>query len=272
MGQDLSNCLNLTTFDNSSTYYQNINNNIDKVNINIYDTNTNYKDINKRNSNSSDKELYNKSHQINFNKRKFNLNNINHNSIINLININGSKENPKLIWIDYNINKSENIKYQNILKNITSFKGFNSIELGLEEIKKIKFERVIIILSKSMFNDFIPLFDKEKNNICCSLNIIVFTKKSNKILVEEICNNNKDISAGYIFDKKNIFEKFSQIIDFIENDNKRKSRTLEHFVLNEKYKFFIEEKNGHFSKIEDFEELILPIYLNQLIEPITFEV
>ena len=271
MGQDLSNCLNLTTFDNSSTYDQNINNNIDKVNINIYNTNTNYKDINKRNSNSSDKEFSNKIHQINFNKGKFNLNKVNHNNIINLININGSKENPKLIWIDYNINKSENIKYQNILKNITSFKGFNSIELGLEEIKKIKFERVIIILSKSMFNDFIPLFDKEKNNICCSLNIIVFTKKSNKILVEEICNNNKDISAGYIFDKKNIFEKFSQIIDFIENDNKRKSKTLEHFVLNEKYKFFIEEKNGHFSKIEDFEELILPIYLNQLIEPITFE-
>ena len=39
------------------------------------------------------------------------------------------------------------------------------------------------MLSSKMFEDFIPLFEKEKNKISCSLNIIVFTKKDKKLLI-----------------------------------------------------------------------------------------
>ena len=82
---------------------------------------------------------------------------------------------PELIWIDCNVNNSENEEYKNQLKNILRYKAYDSIEPALDEIKRIKFERVTILLSRNIFKDFIPLFEREKNNICCSLNILVFT-------------------------------------------------------------------------------------------------
>ena len=65
----------------------------------------------------------------------------------------------KFIWIDYNIDNEENKKYKKILKTDVSLIECKLIEQGLEEIKKIKFERVILMLSSKMFEDFIPLFE-----------------------------------------------------------------------------------------------------------------
>ena len=157
-------------------------------------------------------------------------------------------------------------------KNNLTIKEFNSIQLGLEEIKKIQFERVILMLSKNMFKDFIQLFEKEKNKICCSLNVIVFTNKNKKLLVEEICNNNKEISSGYIFYKTNIFCKIKQVTDFINKEKEKQTMRFEHFeIVDENNKIFYDEKMVAFEKIENFEELILPIYFHKIIESITLE-
>jgi len=143
-------------------------------------------------------------------------------------------KNIKFIWMDYNIDNNENKKYKKILKEECSLiecKLSKLIEQGLEEIKKVKFERVILMLSSKMFEDFIPLFEKEKNKISCSLNIIVFTKKDKKLLIEEVCNKNKDISAGYLFDKVNIFDNFRQIEVFIQKEKNRKKELTPHFEI-----------------------------------------
>ena len=106
--------------------------------------------------------------------------NIIHSNNNNMMNINNSQF-PHFIWIDYNINSEENNFYKMELKNKNfSLIECHTIEQGLTEIKKIKIEKVILMLSKRMFNDFIYSFEKEKNEICCSLNIIVFTKKEKK--------------------------------------------------------------------------------------------
>ena len=200
-----------------------------------------------------------------------NTNNIQINSNNNLSN-NNSEKKPIIIWIDYSIENKENSAYIEQLQNLGSFKGFNSIQSGINEILKIKFKRLILILSKRMFSDFIVLFEKEKNKIFCCLNILVFTVKSKKSLVEEICNNNKEISSGYLFDKANIFDNISQVINFINIEKEGKKNNFEHFETIEKNnEMLFDEKIENFEKIEYAEELILPMYFHKIIEPITLE-
>ena len=195
--------------------------------------------------------------------------NIIHSNNNNMMNINNSLF-PHFIWIDYNINSEENSFYKMKLKNKNfSLIECHTIEQGLTEIKKIKFEKVILMLSKRMFNDFINSFEKEKNEICCSLNIIVFTKREKKNLIEEICNNSKKISSGYLFNKTNIFYDFHQIEEFL--NKKYKSHSPHFEIIDEDNKFYYNEKMDCYEKIENFENLILPIYFHKIIEPITLE-
>ena len=179
---------------------------------------------------------------------------------------------PKLIWIDYNLDKKENLKYKNELKDLVFLIECKGLEEGLAAIKKIKFERIIVMLSKTYFNEFIPLFEKEKNNICCSLNIIIFTKKSNKSDIEDLCDKNKEISLGYLFNKINIFVNINSIKKFLIQEKEGKKAFSPHFEnIDENNKFYYDEKMDSFLEIKNFEELILPLYFHKLIEPITLE-
>ena len=184
----------------------------------------------------------------NFNSNHNNSsNNQNIHNPTNKINQDKTKD-LKMIWIDYNIDNKENKEYSRLLKENVTLIKCKTIDQGLNEIKKIKFERVILMLSKTTFDNFITSFEHEKNEICCSLNIIIFTQKIRKSLIEEVCNNNKEISAGYIFDKVNIFDNFLQILDFIRKEKNEKKKVFSpHFeIINDFNKKYYNEKNGCF--------------------------
>ena len=104
------------------------------------------------------------------------------------------------------------------------------------------------------------------------MNIIVFTKKKNKSIIEDLCDSNREICLAYIFNKINIFDKFKEIKEFIIKEKEGKKAYSSHFeIINDITKFYYDEKIDAFIKIENFEELILPIYFNKLIETITIE-
>jgi len=177
-----------------------------------------------------------------------------------------------VIWIDRKIDNSENKNYINRLNKISQLKSFSSIEQGFNEILNIRFKKVILILSHKMFKDFIPKFEIEKNKIFCCLNIIIFTQTNKKSLVTEICNKNKDISSGYIFDKANIFDDISQIIDFIQRQGEGKNENMKIFEINNiKKEILFDDTMNNFENYENIEELILPLYFHKLIEPPTLE-
>ena len=170
------------------------------------------------------------------------------------------KKLPKLFWIDKSVNKGENEKYQKELNDTKSYnlKVFESIEEGIKEKKKLSFEKIILIIRGIMFQDFLLSFKEEKKKISCSLDIIIFTSKKHKNLVEEICSNNKDISSGFLFNKKKIFITFRELKEYLQGTS--------NLISSE-----IEEQKEIFEKIENYEQLILPIYFQQLMEPITLE-
>ena len=123
--------------------------------------------------------------------------NINNNQIpgVNLMNIDNNTshlnsqnnqkiKSPKLIWVDYNITGKENTKYKNELNNLVNLIECKDIEQGLNEIKKIKFEKVMVMLSKTMFSEFIPLFEKEKGNISCTLKKLYSQKNKISLILK----------------------------------------------------------------------------------------
>ena len=161
----------------------------------------------------------------------------------------------KLVWIDRNVNNNENKRYQIILKdmNFDLLALENEIE-RINEIKKFKFKRINILISGSLFKNFINLIKKEKANISCALNIIVFTSLMGRPYIKEICNKEKEISNGLLFGKKHIFCNINEIQKYLltlgQNEN---------------------EKEEIFEKIEIPEQILPHIYYQQLLKPITKE-
>ena len=134
------------------------------------------------------------------------------------------KNKEKLMWIDSIINNDENKKNQAKLRKM----NFELIALeneneGINEIKKIKFEKINLLISGSLFQNFINLIKKEKAEISCTLNIIVFTSILRKSKIEEICNNDNDILNGLLFRNTNIFWSISDIQDFLLSLGKNES-------------------------------------------------
>ena len=173
----------------------------------------------------------------------------------NIENIEKIENRGKLFWIDRNINNNENKKYQVILRNM-NFKllALENENEGINEIKKIKFEKINILISGSLFQNFINLIKSEKTKISCVINIVVFTSIIRKSHIEEICNKENDILNGLLFTKKNIFCSISQIQEFLLSLGKKER-----------------EKEEIFEKIQRTEQILPHIYYPQLLKPITKE-
>ena len=161
----------------------------------------------------------------------------------------------KLVWIDRNINNDENKIYQEILRDMNfELYALENENEGINEIKKFKFERINLLISGSLFKNFINLIKKEKVKISCSLNIIVFTSIMARIYIKEICNKEKDILDGSLFRNTNIFCSITEVQDFLLTLGKNKSG-----------------KEEIFEKIESVGQILPHIYYQQLLRPITKE-
>ena len=82
----------------------------------------------------------------------------------------------KVIWIHYNKFKNMNKKFQSFLsKRNLEFKEAFDVNSGIEEIKSVKFKCVYVIISGSMFTEFIKIFKENLNQIVCIPIITMFT-------------------------------------------------------------------------------------------------
>jgi hypothetical protein len=75
----------------------------------------------------------------------------------------------KVIWIDQNIDNSENKKYINELKlfNALIIKLYKSLSEAMNYMMEIKFEEIKIIISGKIFSKLVQKF---KKNAICSKN------------------------------------------------------------------------------------------------------
>ena len=83
----------------------------------------------------------------------------------------------------------------------------------------------------------------------------MFSQVNKKSWVTEICNNNKDISSGYVFNKTNIFDDISQIIDFIKRQREGKNENMKIFKISDiKKEILLDDTTNNFEKYENIED------------------
>ena len=154
-----------------------------------------------------------------------------------------------IIWIDPNINNNENTKY---IKDLESFKNtriypFKDISDSLEKIKTIKFEETHIIVSGSLYSEFIKKLEENIRDIYIVPKIIIFTSSKEKFL-----NFNEDYKENSFYSLGGIETSFDKIKSFLFNPLSKKD---------------IEDENSlTFEYIDCKEKLILPLFYKSLIE------
>ena len=163
------------------------------------------------------------------------------------------------IWIDSNINNLENsgyakklaIKYPNISL-------FTNVADGIKYFKKIKFYITYIIISGSLFNEFISKLKTVINEISSVPKIIIFTSEITKAKIEktELINNSFYNIGGIVV-------KFEDVLSFLNknfyNKNLNFIRPLRREII---------QAGGEFSFeiLDNKKDLLGLIYLNDFYE------
>ena len=124
----------------------------------------------------------------------------------------------KVIWIDQNVDNSENAgcaERLRAIKSIESLKLFKNTDEAITELKKIRFDETIIIVSGRLYFELVEKFKENLLEIYTIPKIIVFTTSKfiefNKDYENE---NNRFYNFG------GIATTFTKIVDFFNSKNK----------------------------------------------------
>ena len=185
-----------------------------------------------------------------------------------------------VIWIDSKINNDENTKYQKDLKPLTKLNCFENIKEGIDFLKTIKFEKVVIIISGRISTSFYEELKNNLNEIIVIPKIIIFTRNSKKFIEENnkpgkfpiehpffndggVANNYYKIKEYVLSFKNNksssakikMCAYFAEIN--IDNENEEKLKKRERLKNEDIFNFEI---------ISDKNQLILPLYFSSYLE------
>ena len=163
-----------------------------------------------------------------------------------------NEELENIIWIDKKIDNYENKGYIEKLEKAKLLKNkFKNVDEAIEYIKKIKFKEVKIIISGSLYKEFVENFKKNINEMYCSPKIIVFTKSEDTFL-EFNQDYNDDNNKFYTFG--GIATSFDEVKNFLEN--KKEPDKIDAY----------DEPQLTFERIDSKEKLTLPLFFKALIE------
>ena len=156
-----------------------------------------------------------------------------------------------VIWIDSNLDNEEIKYYINQLKLLGTLKlnSFKDVNQAIKYMKFIEFEETRIILSDSLYSEFINRFKENIVDICISPKIIIFTKNKN-----EFIRNNKDYNKNIFYSSGGIATSFNEIKEFLKNNN----------IINKINK--PDDIQLTFERIDNIDKLILPMFFKTLID------
>ena len=162
------------------------------------------------------------------------------------------------IWIDSNINSKENSEYAKTLSKIYKHLIlFNKIEDAIRFIKNLQYHLTYIIISGSLFSEYLAKFKNIQNNISIAPKLIIFTSKMTKEKIKTL----NEINDPF-YNIGGIAISFEEIKMFLNKNIYGKElnfvRPLRRDLL---------QTGGDFSFkiIEKKNELIGPVYLSDLI-------
>ena len=159
------------------------------------------------------------------------------------------------IWIDANINQEWFIiqfnKIFNEKENKRKCLKCDSVDKGIEELIKLKFKEITIIISGKLFQKFCKQFNKKIDEIKICPSIIIFCGEKEYFISNLKINNN--YINNHLLNKEYILTKSDDVIDILNGKNKTKIK-VEDFT---------------FDEIEDIRELIIPCFYSYLIQDVS---
>ena len=162
------------------------------------------------------------------------------------------------IWIDPNINNKENTEYaKTLLKFYKNLFLFTKIEEAIKVIKNINYQLTYIIISGSLFMEFISKFKNIQNNISTAPKLIIFTSERTKEKIKKL----KEINQSF-YNIGGIAVSFEEIKMFL---NKNIFGKELNYVRNLRRELIQTGGDFSFQIIEKKNELIGPVYLSDLI-------
>ena len=162
------------------------------------------------------------------------------------------------IWIDPNINNKENTEYaKTLLKFYKNLFLFTKIEEAIKVIKNINYQLTYIIISGSLFMEYISKFKNIQNNISTAPKLIIFTSERTKEKIKKL----KEINQSF-YNIGGIAVSFEEIKMFL---NKNIFGKELNYVRNLRRELIQTGGDFSFQIIEKKNELIGPVYLSDLI-------
>jgi len=168
-----------------------------------------------------------------------------------------------------NVDNKENTYYTKELKKIknTKIDCFKNVMDALTLIKKIKFSETNIIISGSLYSEFIENFEENLKNIFIIPKIIIFTSNIGKFIEN---NNNYNDNKISFYNLGGIHIFFNEVKNFLEssskpiNKNDIQAQNIQSPIP--KIMKIFEEKQLTFEYIDCKEKLVLPLLYKSLIE------
>ena len=160
-------------------------------------------------------------------------------------------KNSTLLWLDSNVNNSENTEYQNLIKKISKIKfyAFTKINDCIQKLVTIKYEKTFVLVSGSLSNKFFAEIEKLEKILEVIPTIMIFTSNrfyviKQNVLFRDKCN---------LFNVNLIFEYFIPIKEALKGIFyiPKKIRQINYCNMHNSFQFeFIKSSN----------QLILPLY------------
>ena len=169
------------------------------------------------------------------------------------------KGNFNLLWLDSNVNNSENSLYQKIIKKNPHIKLLTFIDTiaCINQLKEINFEKTVIIISGSLSREFFIEFQKIINIIKVIPVIMIFTSKTKLELIK------KDIISldkFTLFNSNLVFDKFETI------KNKLKFESIYEPNMREITQYEENDNCFSFEYINELKDLIFPLNFIEFME------
>ena len=162
------------------------------------------------------------------------------------------------IWIDSNIKNKENSEYSRELKtkypNIALFKN---IKDALIYFSKIKFSLTFMIVSGSLFPEFISSLKNVENKILTAPKILIFTSETTKPKIEKM----DEINDSF-YDIGGLVISFKEVLSFLNKNFFGKELNFIRCLNREKIQT---EGEFTFQIISKEEDLLGPLYLSDCV-------
>ena len=162
------------------------------------------------------------------------------------------------IWVDPNIYNKENTEYANILSKVyKNLNLFDNVKDAIKYLKQIEYKLTYIIISGSLFLEYINMFKNIQNEITIAPKLIIFTSEATKAKIQNL----KEINNPF-YNKGGIAVSFQEIKKFL---NQNIFGNQLYFVRRLRRDIIQYGGDFSFQIIENKEELIGPLYLSDLI-------